>query len=210
MSCCAARILATLFFGGLASGWSNGALARVAEDNPAVITFYGGRLIANDLPRLPVDILRAHVDWRSSYFIGAGYTQPLPTPHWLDGPIGLSTSIEFIGLRHFGGQHNLEVDIAYMVRTPYHEWSGLRFRGGGGLGPSLALGRPSAEDGPDDHPEKRSRLQNYIALELEISGGEADGAALVLRVHHRSGAYGLVAPNGVGSNFLTLGLRRAF
>ena len=174
------------------------------------LTLYGGRLISNDLPQLGPDILRGRLGWRDSYFVGAGFSLPLSSPRWLPGRTGLTTSVEFIGVRHFGQQDNLEVDIAYMLHTTYGEWGGLKFRGGGGIGPSLALGRPSAEDGPTRDPDKRSRFQHYIALELETSLMAHPGTALVLRVHHRSGVYGLVAPDGVGSNFMTLGLRYAF
>jgi hypothetical protein len=34
--------------------------------------------------------------------------------------------------------------------------------------------------------------------------------SLVTRVHHRSGAYGLIAPPRVGSNFLALGVNLDF
>ncbi len=34
--------------------------------------------------------------------------------------------------------------------------------------------------------------------------------AVFFRIHHRSGMYGLFAPEGVGSNFLTLGIKRAW
>lgn len=174
------------------------------------LTVYGGRLVSNDLPKLGQDIIRGRLDWRNSYFVGGGYSLPLGSPGWLPGRLGLSSSVEFIGLRHFGQQDNLEVDIAYMLHTGYGEWGGLKFRGGGGVGPSLALGRPSAEDGPTNDPDKRSRFQHYIALEFETSLNSHPETALVLRVHHRSGVYGLVAPDGVGSNFMTLGLRYAF
>jgi hypothetical protein len=32
----------------------------------------------------------------------------------------------------------------------------------------------------------------------------------VTRIHHRSGVYGLIAPSGVGSNFVVAGLRYKF
>lgn len=179
-------------------------------------TLYAGRLADNDLPVFASDTLRGRLSWRHSYFLGAGYLQPVKPPDWLHraaGRIGLehiSHHIEWIGLQHFGGQHNSEMALAYMVHSPHADWGGLRLRAGGGVGPSLALGRPSAEDGPDAQPEKRSRLQHYIALEVEAAMPELSAYSVVLRLHHRSGVYGLVAPKGVGSNFVTLGLRLPF
>jgi hypothetical protein len=35
-----------------------------------------------------------------------------------------------------------------------------------------------------------------------------DKDSLFLRLHHRSGVYGLIAPQHVGSNFITFGLRK--
>lgn len=83
-------------------------------------------------------------------------------------------------------------------------------RVGAGMGPSLALGRPAAEDGPSEGSPRRSRLQVYIGLEVEARMADRPDTGLVLRVHHRSGAYGLVAPNNVGGNFIVLGLRHGF
>lgn len=179
-------------------------------------TLYAGQLVDNDLPGFARDTLRGRLKWQDSYFFGASYLQPVTPPEWLNrsaARVGLgrvSHDIEWIGLKHFGGQHNVEIAVAYMLHTPQADWAGLRMRAGGGIGPSLALSRPSAEDGPDYQPEKRARLQHYIALEVEATMPQLMPHAVVLRLHHRSGAYGLVAPNGVGSNFVTLGLRFAY
>ena len=179
-------------------------------------TVYAGQLFANDLPPFMFDAVRGRLQTRDSYLLGGSWFQPTRTPDWLanafsfPGMQSVTTGVEFIGLQHFRHQHDMEVDIAYMVHTPYTSWSGLLLRAGGGIGPSLALARPSAEDGPTDAPTRRTRLQNYIGLELEASLVDSPDIAMVLRLHHRSGAYGLVAPNGVGSNFLSAGLRFAF
>jgi 2-polyprenyl-3-methyl-5-hydroxy-6-metoxy-1,4-benzoquinol methylase len=37
-----------------------------------------------------------------------------------------------------------------------------------------------------------------------------DKDSVFLRLHHRSGVYGLIAPQHVGSNFITIGLRKYF
>jgi hypothetical protein len=179
-------------------------------------TVYAGQLFANDLPPFVFDAVRGRLQTRNSYLVGGSYFHPTRTPEWLadvcgsSGMPSVTTGVEFIGLQHFRNQHNAEIAVAYMVHTPQANWSGLQLRAGGGIGPSLALARPSAEDGPADAPNRRSRLQNYIGLELEASPIDSPDIALVLRLHHRSGVYGLVAPNGVGSNFLSAGLRFAF
>jgi len=198
------------------AGPSSAAVPEARDSVQSRWTLYAGQLADNDLPRFAGDTLRGRLQWRDSYFLGASYMQPITPPDWLHeaaGRIGLkriSHDIEWVGIQHFSGQHNPEIAVAYMVHTPQAEWGGIRLRAGGGVGPSLALGRPSAEDGPERQPDKRSRLQHYIALELEATIPKLSPYSIVLRLHHRSGVYGLVAPNGVGSNFVTLGLRFPF
>lgn len=212
------RILSILCLAGVAACAAAPAQAAPSSASPsdARWTIYAGKLIGNDLPPFAYDVLRNRLEWRNSYFVGGSYLQPVATPDWLArafASIGLSditTGVEYIGLEHFHNQHNPEVDIAYMIHSRYATFAGVNWRAGGGMGPSLALGRPSAEDGPENAPDKRSRFQNYIGLEVEASLPDRPDIAAVLRLHHRSGAYGLIAPDGVGSNFVTLGLRFAY
>ena len=77
------------------------------------------------------------------------------------------------------------------------------------FGPGLLAGCAAdlPEDGSDDDPERRYKLQNYNAYELEWGLAASDRVSLVTRIHHRSGIFGLVAPPHVGSNFLAIGLR---
>ena len=110
-------------------------------------TLYAGRLADNDLPVFASDTLRGRLSWRNAYFTGASYLQPIEAPGWLHraaGRIGLehiSHDIEWIGLQHFGGQHNPEIALAYMVHSPQADWGGLHLRAGVGFGPSLAAAR---------------------------------------------------------------------
>jgi hypothetical protein len=48
-------------------------------------------------------------------------------------------------------------------------------------------------------------------MAFEIDFGRSDSKwSVPVRIHHRSGVYGLIAPRKVGSNFITIGLRRDF
>ena len=170
-------------------------------------------MIANDLPPLAGDILTGRVRSRPAYLLGLSYGLPLGLPAWLhlenvaNGPTAV---LEFIGTQHFGQQHNPEIDLAFMARSPFWRVGGTVLRFGGGIGPSLALGRPSAEDGPSRTSTRRARLQTYIGIEAEARFDALPGTGILLRVHHRSSAYGLVAPKNVGSNYIVLGLRHLF
>lgn len=87
-------------------------------------------------------------------------------------------------------------------------WGRLpRTSGGGGIGLSHAFGTPSYEDGPRDDPARRYHTQLLILVNMEWKLSTATNWSLLMRVHHRSGAYGLIAPPKVGSNFLAIGLR---
>jgi hypothetical protein len=83
----------------------------------------------------------------------------------------------------------------------------VTLRAGFSIGASYAFGTPSYEDGPKSDPDKRYRFQNYNAYEIEWGVKRFPAVSLVTRLHHRSGAYGLIAPRRVGSNFVTAGVR---
>ena len=50
--------------------------------------------------------------------------------------------------------------------------------------------------------------QFLLLVENHWRLADSDKWSVVLRVHHRSGVYGLVAPRNVGSNFLAVGVER--
>ena len=113
-------------------------------------------------------------------------------------------------LQHRGRQDNVELGAAYMLRTPDLALAQLRVNVGGGLGLSHAFGTPSYEDGPKSDPAKRYHTQLLVLLEAEWSLASLPDWSLVTRIHHRSGAYGLIAPRFVGSNFVVAGVRYRF
>jgi hypothetical protein len=152
----------------------------------------------------------------STYFTGVGLGKTVGT---LGGGIDMlrSTFIEnvqhgyeLVLLQHRGKQTVTELGAAYMLRSPNLEVAQLRVNVGGGLGLSHTFGTPSYEDGPKDDPSKRYRTQLLILLEAEWSLASLPDWSLVTRLHHRSGAYGLIAPRQVGSNFIVAGLRYRF
>lgn len=179
-------------------------------------TLYAGQGIDSDLLGVPKQVLSGDIKWESAYFTGLGYATPAPVPAWLGQAlafIGITQpggAVEVIGVKHRGLQHNAEADIAYVLRTGFAAIGPVRLRLGAGIGLSYAFGNPSYEDGPDDNPEKRYRLQNFNAYELEGGLQNFPETGLVFRVHHRSGMYGLIAPRHVGSNFLTVAIRQRF
>jgi hypothetical protein len=52
-------------------------------------------------------------------------------------------------------------------------------------------------------------LLNYIGAEVSLLDKEEKNSVF-FRINHRSGIFGLIAPEHVGSNFLNLGFRKYF
>ena len=175
-----------------------------------------GQGVDHNLREIPGQIIAGKIDWENTYFVALGLAKEMRTlgqaMDSLSGtfvaPVRLGYELDLV--KHHGLQHNTEIGAAYTLRTP--DWLigpiGVNF--GGGMGLSCAVGSPVYEDGPKGEPERQYRTQLLILYELEWSMKSGGNMTVVTRGHHRSGAYGLIAPRHVGSNFLTVGLRYAF
>jgi hypothetical protein len=111
-------------------------------------------------------------------------------------------------LKHSGLQTNWEAGLAYTLATPNLKLGPVATHLKVGAGFSYAFSRPSYEDGPLAEPDRRYRGQFLLLVENHWRLADSDKWSLVLRVHHRSGVYGLIAPQNVGSNFLAVGVER--
>lgn len=210
------RILASLAFL-LASAT---ATAASAEDTPRrwldAASVYGGQGVDLNLREFPKAIVKGDLHAESTYFAGLGLAHSFGT---LGGSIeavrgsaleNVQHGYELILLKHHGLQDNAELGAAYMLRTPDAALGELHVNAGFGAGLSHAFGTPSYEDGPVDDPERRYKTQLLLLIEAEWRWGAASHWALVTRIHHRSGLYGVIAPRFVGSNFVVAGLRYRF
>lgn len=179
----------------------------------SAVSLYQGQGVDSNLREVLPDLFTGDLRFEDTSFTAVGLYRPLGTPRFLQSVfdfVSLSetgTGLELIAAKHYGLQYNWEIDAAYLVRFPRLRVAGLSVRFGVGFGFSYALGLPSYEDGPKDDPDRRYRFQNYDTFELEWGLEAVRRVSLVTRIHHRSGMYGLIAPQRVGSNFLALGLR---
>ena len=177
------------------------------------VTLYFGQGVDANLPDLPGKAASGKLDFDKTWFTGAGFAYPDTPASFLRAALGWvglensTSSKEFVVVKHHGLQRQMEWGALYLLRTPFLDLSPVRLRIGAGLGLSYAWGTPAYEDGPYDDPSHRYRLQNFDAYELETGIAALPHWAFVGRVHHRSGAYGLIAPRNVGSNFLTASVR---
>lgn len=180
------------------------------------VTVYVGQGADHNLLQLPGRIIKADLDWEKSFFKAISLDKTR-------GTLGQSFEIfrdtmfesirhgpEIVLVKHHGLQSNAEIGAANMWRTTDLQLGelGVNFAAGAGL--SYALGTPTYEDGPENDPARRYRLQFLALFEFEWGLRGSNDLSLITRVHHRSGVYGLIAPRHVGSNFLAVGMRYKF
>lgn len=180
------------------------------------VSVYAGQGANHNLRELPGKIITGRLDWDKSYFTALGFGKVRATmgqsfESFRSTPFAsFQHGYEMVLVQHRGLQSNAELGAACMLRTPdLQMWSmGVNF--GTGVGLSYALGTPSYEDGPKEDPERRYRLQLLALFELEWRMRGFENLSVITRVHHRSGVYGLIAPQRVGSNFMVFGIRYKF
>ncbi len=118
----------------------------------------------------------------------------------------ISFEIEGQIVRYFGDQENWEFNLPIIVRWETFPWNdvidtSVAF----GLGPSYATEVPKEEVAMDGDSQ---RWLVYWVFELALGVPETDWSG-IFRLHHRSGAFGIVADEG-GTNVLAVGLKRRF
>lgn len=115
-------------------------------------------------------------------------------------------------VRHTGLQHHWEANAVVAVRWmdfPWDHYLDTRIAFGNGL--SYASEVPPLEPGGElDRDEESTRLLNYVMVETEFTLPRNTPWSAFLRVHHRSGIYGLFDGIDGGSNFIGIGMRYYF
>jgi hypothetical protein len=190
----------TLMGGVVAFCLTTGALSLPAwaEEKRNALAVFGGVLTDNDWQETfePWD-----VDYRQSGFVAVAASHVLsqPDPRY-------SFEIEGQIVRHFGDQDHWELNLPIIARWHAFPWddvidTSLAF----GAGPSYASEVPPVEVENDGDSQ---RFLVYWTAEVEV-GPPADDWRFFFRLHHRSGAFGLVADEG-GSNAYVIGVRFPF
>lgn len=180
------------------------------------VSVFAGKGANHNLRELPDKMISGNLDWDKSYFAALGFgkmrgTLGQSTESFRDTPFAsVRHGYETVLVKHFGMQNNSEIGAAYMLKTPDLHLLKLKVNLGAGAGLSYALGYPGYEDGPDNEPARRYRLQLLALFDLEWGMTGLENLSVITRVHHRSGVYGLIAPRHVGSNFLAIGIRYKF
>ena len=164
------------------------------------VTLFAGRMTSN----VWEDVAFPHddIDFRAAYLVGGALSRRLTT---LFG--GLDVELEGQVDWHFGREHHFELNLPLIGRWTRFPWNDtVRTSLAWGLGMSYATEVPPEER--QLHGGESQNLLVYWVAELELGPPEEPWSG-VLRLHHRSGAFGAVADRG-GSNWVVLGVKRRF
>jgi hypothetical protein len=177
------------------------------------VALFAGQGVHHNLQDMPKRIVAGNLDWGNSYLNEIGFRRNLEVsqsgmPIFRDTPLSkISHGYELLLAQHHGLQDNVEIGMAYALKTPDLWLGSMGTNFSSGVGLSYAFGTPNFEDGATSDPQKRYHLQMLLLLDLEWKLKEISDWSLVTRLHHRSGVYGLIAPRHVGSNFLAVSIR---
>jgi hypothetical protein len=198
----AAIVAALVTAGGIAP-----AAAEVGQRS-AHVSLFATQWVHDNLLGIGVNAAARRLDFRDQYFVSVAYSQVLIRDLPILGRRLQHSSIELEGqlVQHFGLMHHPEATAAIVWRSPDAE-----LPGGAAINLALGAGLSYAFEEPHLEGVRQGRdvqkLLSYLSFELELSHPELPGVSLVPRLHHRSGAFGLVGPRGDGSNYIGIGFR---
>lgn len=99
-------------------------------------------------------------------------------------------------------------DLYGILRWRHFPWDHY-IRNSVGIGQGIAYNNRTPE-GETFTPDKPHRLLNYIMFEMTFAHPNHPALQLVVRIHHRSGVFGLYGTHRSGSTALGIGLRFVF
>jgi hypothetical protein len=181
------------------------------------VALYAGQGVDLNLRELPGAVLRGDLHRESSYFVTLGLGKVWGT---LGGSVealrgsfveNVRHGYEVVLVQHHGLQDNFELGAAYLLRSPDLALGHPARQRGRRRGPVARVrhaqlrGRPGRRPRPPLPHPAADPAGGGMELGLAVAAGAGDARATI-----RSGAYGTIAPSGVGSNFVAGGLRYRF
>ena len=144
------------------------------------------------------------IELTSSYIVAANFNYRL----YRSPDLPLQFEVEFDAARHFGDANQYEAVLAPFIRWTAFPWNRhvyTNFRVSA-LGLSYATG-VSAWERQNSGQARGSNFLQFGAFELTFASQGRSPVEFFVRLHHRSGVYGLI--NGVdgGSSYLAIGVR---
>jgi hypothetical protein len=192
------------------------ALAQPQDDAPSpwsVGLLAGHALNANLVDLLP-QALQGELEFADSRLGGLVIRRDISPPNWLSQwgqahQMPVATSLELSVLKSSGLATNTELALDWRPAFTPWQWPALSVEFAWGLGLSQTSGRPWSDYTDPDKP-KGYRTLFHMAPEVALRFSGLPDTSLALRVHHRSGLYGVFAPRRVGANHLALVLMQRF
>jgi hypothetical protein len=120
----------------------------------------------------------------------------------------LELELEGQGVKHMGGQHHGEFNGLFALRWLTFPWNKY-IATTAAIGDGLSYATSTAKLEEEMHG-KNSPFLNYLMLELAFALPETPRWNLVVRLHHRSGIFGLFDGIEGASNAVAVGLKYKF
>jgi len=163
----------------------------INERSPLSVGLYAGELYKSQYTSIlyrPQDI-----ELSPSYLVAANVNYRI----YKSANIPIQFEGEFDIAKRFHGANEFDIVLAPFVRWTSFPWNRLLYT-------NARLGATERQNGGNNHG---SNFLQFGALEVSFAASENARSEFFVRVHHRSGIFGLI--NGVsgGSNYLSWGFR---
>lgn len=172
------------------------------ERGPLSVGFYAGELYKSQYISIlyrPQDIQLS-----PSYLVAANIDYRI----YKSDDVPIQFEGEFDIAKRFHGANEFDVVLAPFVRWTWFPWNRLLYTNArlGAAGLSYTSG-VSAWERLNSGNNRGSNFLQFGAMEISFAARENARSEVFVRVHHRSGVFGLI--NGVngGSNYLSFGFR---
>lgn len=169
------------------------------------LAFYKGQFTQTNLKNIIID---GQTSYKPSFINVATASKPLQYSIF-----GFATEGEGQFAYHEGIMKHIEINGLVVFRTKQLS-RGLPLRFGFGEGLSLASRNPDLENSrksildPNTESEYSRKFLNYLMFEIDLAlPVESYKPRAFLRIHHRSGIYGIFCPPTCGSNFIAYGVK---
>lgn len=200
-----------------ATAYGDIVLSTARPPSWGAIAVYGGMWAESRLPTFPYNLVTGKVSYHKAYMAGAiGSVRIVDFGFGLFGSRyrfeGFSLEAEAQIFKHFGLQSHVETVAALVLRSGEfvlgRNWS-MNVAWGNGI--SYAWSDPKWEMGSTGIRGVGSRRTQYhMFFETAFTPRSAPQLAVFLRLHHRSGMYGVISPQRTGSNYVGAGFRYSF
>ncbi len=183
-------------------------LTCVAADEAWNVSLYQGLYSKTNFGEI---LLSGKTHYEDSYITVAAVGKPTDVQM-----LGLRLETEGQVVRHSGFDKHIEFNGLVMARTP--QIGSLPLTVGFAEGLSAAMRNPGIENPRKSYldlgaeSEYSRNLLNYLAVEMEVGlpVEEDYRPRAFVRLHHRSGIYGLLCPPTCGSNYIGYGVRVSY